>query len=217
MKKIIIFIGPPGSGKGTQAKRLAQKYGYGHISTGDLLRELQSGLELEEDEAEALREMKRGKMVPDWLIYRLAFKAAEKNLNSGQGIIFDGAVRSTPQAKMYQEFFAGKGLANGLAVVEIALSDEEAAMRLASRRVCKACGEIVSIFAKHYESCPLCGEVLSIRPDDSEEAIQERLRGQGNAALVAIREYYQKLGLLKIVDGNQAVEEVEKQVEEAIQ
>lgn len=217
MKKIIIFIGPPGSGKGTQAKRLAQKYGYAHISTGDLLRELETGLELEEDEAKALAEMKRGKLVPDWLIYRLAFKAAEKHLNTGQGVVFDGAIRSVPQAAMYQEFFEGKGLEGDMVVVEIALSDDEARSRLASRRVCRACGEIVSIFAKHYESCPNCGGALSLRPDDSDRAIQERLRGQGNAALAPVREFYQQLGVLKTVDGNQAVEEVEHAVEQAIQ
>ncbi len=219
MKKIIIFFGPPGSGKGTQAKRLATKHGYGHISTGDLLRTLQMQPELESDEAAALEAMKKGKLVPDWLIYRLAFRAAEQYLNNGQGIIFDGAIRTVAQASMYQEYFAGKGCAHDVVVVEIALSDEEAYNRLTKRRLCKDCGEIIPWLPAYYDmvECPHCGGELISRADDAEAIIQKRILEQGNAALAPIREYYQKLGLLKIVDGMRAIEEVEKEIEEAIQ
>ena len=216
MKKVIIFIGPPGSGKGTQAKRLAEKHGYAHISTGDLLRALQNEPELEPDEAEALEDMKRGKLVPDWLIYRLAFKAAETNLNAGKGVVFDGAIRSAAQAAVFQEYFNGKGLGDQVVAVEIALSDEETYSRLTKRRVCKQCGEIVSIVDQHYDNCPRCGGELMARADDAEVAIQKRIQTQGNAALLPIREYYQKLGILKIIDGGQSVEDVEQQIEEAI-
>src|SRR4051812_19361761 len=97
MKKIIIFIGPPGSGKGTQAKKIAEKYGYGHISTGDLLRSLAQSPSVEPDEAKAMEAMKKGALVPDWLIYRLAFKAAENYLHASQGVVLDGAIRTVPQ------------------------------------------------------------------------------------------------------------------------
>jgi adenylate kinase len=217
MKKIIIFIGPPGSGKGTQAKRLAEKHSYGHISTGDLLRELETRADVEPEEAEALKEMKKGKLVPNWLIYQLGFKAAEKYLHAGQGVVLDGAIRNVAQAGTYQEFFVGKGLESEVVAVEIALSDDQARQRLSSRRVCKDCGEIVSILEKHYDSCPKCGGTLIVRADDSAAAVEKRIQLQGNTALAPVREYYEKLGILKIVDGNQVVEQVEKQLEEAMQ
>lgn len=217
MKKIIIFLGPPGSGKGTQAKRLAAKYGYGHISTGELLRQLQTRMDLEPDEIEALQEMKKGKLVPDWLIYRLAFQAAERYLHVGLGVIFDGAIRNTAQAAMYQEFFNGKNLKNDVAAIEVSLSDEEAFRRLSSRRVCKECDEIVSLaLEERLAGCPKCGGELAVRADDAEAVVGQRIKEQGNNALAPIREYYRNLGLLKVVDGMGEVEEVEKKIEEAI-
>ena len=219
MKKIIIFLGPPGSGKGTQAKRLAARHGYGHISTGDLLRALQAEIELEPDEAEALQAMKKGELVPDWLIYRLAFREAEQHLNQGTGVVFDGAVRTVSQAHVYQEYFQGKGYGQEVVAVEIALPDTEAYNRLTKRRMCNNCGEIIPWLPEFYDVkvCPKCGGELVTRADDAELVIRKRIEEQGNAALSPIREYYQKLGLMKVVDGTQGIEEVEKQVEEAIQ
>ncbi len=218
MKKIIIFLGPPGSGKGTQAKRLAAKFGYGHISTGDLLRNLQTQTEIEADEAEALKKMKKGALVPDWLIYRLAFKEAEKYLNSGSGVVFDGAIRNTSQAQMYQEYFTNKSLGGEVVAIEIALSDKEAYSRLTKRRVCKSCGEIFPWLPAFYDikNCPKCEGELVSRADDTKAVIKKRIIEQGNAALEPIRQYYQKLGLLKIIDGVQGIEEVEKAVEGTI-
>lgn len=218
MKKIVIFIGPPGSGKGTQAKQLAQKFNYGHISTGDLLRALQTQTEIEPDEAEALKAMKQGKLVPDWLIYRLAFKAAEEHLNNGRGVVFDGAIRNTAQAATYQEYFTGKNLAADVVVVEIALSDEDAYNRLTKRRICKECGAIIPWLPEFYSvsTCPKCGGELTARADDSEEVIRKRIKEQGNEALSPIRDYYQQLNLLKIIDGGKAIAEVEKDVVAAI-
>lgn len=218
MKKIIILFGPPGSGKGTQAKRLAAKFEYGHISTGDLLRDLQAQIEIEPDEKVALADMNTGKMVPDWLVYRLAFKASEDHLNRGEGVVFDGAIRNTGQAAVFQEYFNGKNLTQEIAAVEIALSDAEAYNRLTKRRVCKQCGELIPWLPAFYDvkECPKCGGELMARADDAEAAIKRRLAEQGNAALAPIREYYKKLGLLKIVNGNQRIEEVEKEIESQI-
>ena len=141
MKKIIILLGGPGSGKGTQAKKIAAKYNYTHISTGDLLRALASKQDIDPDEAKALAGMKSGKLVPDWLIYRLAFAAAEEPLNQGRGIVLDGAISNLDQAQMYQEYFVGKNLNAEVVVIEIAISDEESYLRLSSRRVCSRCGD----------------------------------------------------------------------------
>ena len=110
MKKVIILLGIPGSGKGTQAKLLVQKYGYGHISTGDLLRALQADAKADAKDKQMLADMKAGKLVADELIYKLAFAEMEKYLNAGNGVVLDGAIRSVEQAKAYQQFFADKAV-----------------------------------------------------------------------------------------------------------
>ena len=110
MQKIIILIGPPGSGKGTQARKIADKYNYGHISTGDLLRAIVANGSADEKETQALEEMKKGGLVPSWLIYRLAFREIDKYINKDQGVVLDGAIRSVEQADHYQNHFKDKGL-----------------------------------------------------------------------------------------------------------
>jgi len=214
MKKVIIFIGPPGSGKGTQAKRIAAKYNYGHISTGDLLRALQNDPAVDLREKKALEDMKSGKLVADWLIYSLAFRAADKFLSEGQGIVFDGAIRTAEQAKKYQDYFAQKNLLNEVIAVEISLTDKESFNRLTKRRICENCGEIIPWSKENSQPavCPKCGGKLIARVDDSETVVKKRIIEQGNAALAPIREYYRALGLLKIIDGGKSIAEVEKKI-----
>ena len=124
-------MGPPGSGKGTQAKKIATRYGYTHISTGDLLRTLQKSQMIVPDEQQALEEMKAGRLVPDWLIYRLAFRAIETSLAGGKGVVLDGAIRNVPQAEAYDRFFVEKHLADEVFVLEI--DRETLERRLAAR------------------------------------------------------------------------------------
>ena len=96
-------MGVPGSGKGTQARKLVQKYNYGHISTGDLLRALDNDENADKQDKQKLADMKAGKLVADDLIYKLAFAEMDKYLDAGQGVILDGAIRNVEQAKKYQE------------------------------------------------------------------------------------------------------------------
>lgn len=210
MKKILIFIGPPGSGKGTQAKLLAQKYGFKHISTGDLLRALSVNENATAEQKKALEEMKAGKLVPDWLIYELAFAAVKENLDNGKGVVLDGAIRNLEQAQKYQEFFAQNNWSEEALAVEVALSDEEAFNRLTKRRICKNCGEIIPYLpaTKDLKACPKCGGELIYRQDDKVEIIEARIREQGNEALKPIVDFYQNLGILKVLDGNQTIEKV---------
>ena len=105
MKKIIILLGVPGSGKGTQAKKIAERYGYRHISTGELLRTLESDPSASADDKAKLAEMKGGKLVSDELIYKLAFAEIKKNVQADTGVVLDGAIRSVAQAVGYQKFF----------------------------------------------------------------------------------------------------------------
>lgn len=218
MKKIIILIGPPGSGKGTQAKKFANKLNYGHISTGDLLRALASDSDIAPDEQTALKEMKEGKLVPDWLIYRLVFREIEKYLSKGRGVVLDGAIRNLEQAKEYQKFFEEKNLSQEVLAVEISLTDEESFNRLTKRRMCASCGEIIPYLAstKNLTACPKCGGQLITRPDDEEKVIKERIIEQGNTALKPILDYYLALGLLKRVDGMKDIEGVEKEIEKVL-
>lgn len=218
MKKVIIFIGPPGSGKGTQSKLIAAKFGYGHISTGDLLRQLQREPTLADDESEALENMKKGQLVPDWLIYRLAFRASEDYLKKGPGVVFDGAIRNVAQAEKYQEFFNEQSLLDQVVVLEVALPDEVSFKRLAWRRICKQCGAIIPLYVDGAEQkvCPTCGGEMMIRHDDQEEIVHKRIKEQGNAAIKPVREFYAQLHLLRTIDGLKTVQQVEKDIENVI-
>ncbi|MFA6485949.1 MAG: nucleoside monophosphate kinase [Candidatus Magasanikbacteria bacterium] len=217
MKKIIIFLGPPGSGKGTQAKKIAKKFDFGHISTGDLLRHLANDPHADPTDKQKLIEMKSGKLVSDDLIYKLAFREIEKYLSAGKGVVLDGAIRSVAQAKKYQEFFISKNLTDEVAV-EIALSDEEAFNRLTKRRVCAGCGEIIPYLpsTRSLTSCPKCGGELKVRKDDEPAVIKQRIVDQGNAALAPILKYYENLGMLKKVDGAAPIDEVEEKITHAL-
>lgn len=215
MKKIIIFLGPPGSGKGTQAKKVAEKYNYGHISTGDLLRALKANGTDDSKETDALRQMERGKLVSDWLIYRLGFRAIDACLARGQGVVLDGAIRTVEQAEEYQKYFKEKGIENEIMVVEIAITDEESLKRLGSRRVCSRCGTIIPARTS-YAVCPNCSGELIVRSDDNPEAVKKRVAEQGNRSLAPIREYYQALGTLKTVDGMKRIEAVEEDIENIV-
>ncbi len=218
MKKILVFIGPPGSGKGTQAKKVASKYGYKHVSTGDLLRAMSNHPDLSADDRKIIDDsIQRGKLAPDWFILKLIFGAVEENL-SGSGIVFDGAVRTVEQAKEMQKYLKKNGLDKEFLALAIMIGDEETFARLTKRRVCQDCQEIIPWVgeAKDYIKCPKCGGVLKIRHDDNEEVIKDRIIKQGSRALQPILDYYQDLNELKIVDGMGTIEEVEKGVEQAI-
>jgi len=218
MKKIIILLGVPGSGKGTQAKLIAKKYNYAHISTGDLLRRLENDIEADPNDKKMLVEMKAGKLVADDLIYKLAFREMEKFFSNNQGIVLDGAIRSIEQAKRYQEFFIQKKMADEVLVIEVALTDKESFNRLTKRRVCNSCGEIVPWLPTTIDLvvCPKCGGELKPRQDDDPKVAKKRIKEQGNSAIKSILKYYQTLNVLKKVDGMKSIEEVESEIEKTL-
>lgn len=218
MKKIIILMGVPGSGKGTQAKKIAQKYNYGHISTGDLLRALDSDPNGDPADKQKLAEMKLGKLVSDELIYKLAFKAMDKYLDADQGVVLDGAIRNVEQAKKYQEYFVEKNLQDEVVVLEIKLSDETSFNRLTKRKLCRACGYIIPYSPENEKKmiCEKCGGELYVRSDDNPETARQRIAEQGNGAIGPILDFYRALGLLVSVDGEPPIEEVEKEIENVL-
>ena len=219
MKKIVIMIGPPGSGKGTQAKKIAAKYGYNHLSTGDLLRALAGKAQLDATEKEAVEQMKSGNLVSDKLIYQLVFDKIVNEINAGKGVVLDGAIRNLEQATGFQNFFTEKNLVTEVLALEIALSDKDSFDRLTKRRVCTACGEIIPWLAstKDLKSCPKCGGELQTRQDDDPKIIEERIKKQGNVALGPIINFYKDLGVLVKVDGNQPIEDVESDIAKVLE
>ncbi len=219
MKQVIILLGIPGSGKGTQAKRLAQKYGYTHISTGDLLRNFEKDPATSATDQLLLAEMKHGKLVSDELIYRLAFRAIDESLGNGKGVVLDGAIRTAAQAQTFGEYFQSKGLGTQVIAIEITLTDEQGAERILKRKICSSCGFIIP-FTPHNDTlikCEKCGGTLIKRGDDTPETVAKRMKEQGNEAVLPVREYYHTHGLLRTVSGTQGIDEVEAQISPIIE
>jgi len=217
--KIFILLGIPGSGKGTQAKIIAEKYDLVHISTGDLLRGLDADPNADPEDKEKAQEIKNGKMVSDDLIYKLAFAAIKNAVVQGKGAILDGAIRSVAQAESYERFFVLEGLSKQIQAINLELSDEYSFARLSTRKVCKSCGAIIP-YEKGKENitvCPKCGGEIESRTDDKPEIIKERLKKQGNTAIAPILDYYEKLGILKTVDASLSIAEVTGEIEKIIE
>lgn len=195
MKKVIILMGVPGSGKGTQAVKIADKFGYGHISTGNLLRALDADSNADPQDKQMLQDMKAGKLVTDKLIYKLAFREMEKYFDKGKGVILDGAIRNLEQAKEYQKFFEEKGFGDQVLVVDVHITDETSLKRLMYRKE----------------------TANETRADDDPEIMKKRIKEQGNSAIKPILDYYDDLGLLKTVDGEPSIEDVEKNIDTVLQ
>ena len=207
-------MGVPGSGKGTQARKLVERYHYSQISTGDLLRALEKDENAGEQDKQKLADMKAGKLVSDDLIYKLAFAEMDKNLDTNQGIILDGAIRNIKQAKKYQEYFEKKGLIDEIIVIEIALSDETSFNRLTKRKICPSCGFILPFSPDNEKKtkCLECGGELIVRSDDNPDTARQRIVKQGNESIQPILDYYRDSGLLVTVDGEVSIDEVDKEI-----
>jgi len=212
-------MGIPGSGKGTQAKILAKDYGFVHISTGDLLRALETDPNASVEELNSLKKMKEGKLVADDLVYKLAFHAIKENINNGKVVILDGAIRSIGQAEEYQRFFLNENLADKIVVLDMKLSDETAYKRLTKRKVCKDCGYIIPYSPDNEKKlvCEKCGGELYIRSDDNPATIQERIMKQGNNAIAPILDYYSGLGIVKTVNAEKDIQDVDLEVRKVLE
>lgn len=212
MKKIVLLFGVPGSGKGTQAKLLSEKYNYQHISTGDLLRDLENDPQAKPEELEAIQAMKRGGLVEDWLVYKLAFRAVEEGVKNKGGVVIDGAVRSMDQAKAFDDFLQKHNWIKDSFAIVLRLSDEEAITRLTKRKICSQCGEIITWDKKldKRSRCKKCGGELVVRADDDPTAAQKRLETQGNKMLEPILRYYKKSHRLAGINGAQTIKKIGK-------
>ena len=199
----LIFLGPPGAGKGTVAQAVADKHFLVQISTGDLIRaEVASGSEL----AKELQEiMSSGGLVGDDLVAKM-LEAKLSELSSGEnfeGVIFDGFPRTIPQANELENILVR--LEQKLdAVINIESSEENIVKRLSSRWTCTKCKQIYNAVTnppKVEGKCDIDGEELFQRDDDKPETIKSRL-AQYNEKTAPLIEFYEEKGLLKSYDGN---------------
>ncbi len=201
----IVLFGPPGSGKGTQAKLLAEKYGIPHISTGDILREnLKNKTKLG---LAAKSYMDRGELVPDDVLIGI-IKDRLSQSDCASGFLLDGYPRTVPQADALRTILSEMGKKLDI-VLNIDVHDDELMKRLTGRRMC-ACGASYHILfnpPKQAGICDLCGNQLYQRDDDKEEAIRNRLDVYKRQTQPLI-DYYTKEGMMVTVNGAAGISEV---------
>jgi len=194
----IILIGPPGSGKGTQAKMIVDRYKVLHVSTGDILREnVRNGTPLG---VEAKKFMDAGKLVPDALLIDIIKDRLAKDDVKG-GWMLDGYPRTIPQAEALDKILPALGQKINV-VLNIDVPDEELVKRVTGRRMCK-CGATYHItFNKPKEEgkCDACGGELYQRADDTEETVKQRLNAY-HAQTQPLIDYYNKRGIVATVLG----------------
>src|SRR6202163_3707099 len=174
LDRAVIFLGPPGAGKGTQAKELAKHYGVPHLSTGDMLREnIAKGSPLG-IKAEPL--MKRGELVPDSLVLKMVARRIEEP-DCIHGFVFDGFPRTVAQAQYLMILLRQNGYKPAL-VVHFVIDPALLLRRITGRRMCKMGGEIYNVYDRPPKVAGICdadgGEVVQ-RPDDREEIVAPRL------------------------------------------
>jgi adenylate kinase len=206
----IVLLGAPGAGKGTQAKKISEKFGISHISTGDILRnELKNNTELG---MKANEYMKEGKLVPDELIIEIIKKKVAKD-GCESKFLMDGFPRTLVQAQKFDEMLAGLGISLDK-VINIDVDEDELVKRLASRRVCHECSGICSInnFSSEDEAkCPICGGSLYKRKDDDGQVIRERLKVYDKQTKPLV-DYYNHAGLLFDISGSGSENEIFERV-----
>jgi len=200
MSPVIVLLGPPGSGKGTQAKRLSNELGLVHISTGDILREaVKSGTALGK---QAKEYMDKGELVPDDLVIAIVKEKIGEMKDSS--IILDGFPRTVIQAKKLETILPVD------VVINLNVDENNVIERLTKRRTCRNCGAIFHLIfnpPKKEGVCDYCGGDLYQRNDDREETVRERLRVYRENTLPLIDYYRQKRKLVEI-NGNRKIDEV---------
>ena len=202
----IIMLGAPGAGKGTQAKKIAEKYSIPHISTGDIFRaNIKNGTELGK---KAKTYMDQGLLVPDELVVDLVVDRVSQ-ADAQNGYVLDGFPRTIPQAEALDE--ALKTISDKVDyAIDVDVPDENIINRMSGRRACTACGGTYHIKynpTKIENICDACGGELVLRDDDKPETVKKRLDVYHQQTQPLI-EYYNKKNILKEVDGTQDMAEV---------
>ena len=206
----IIMLGAPGAGKGTQAKKIAEKYSIPHISTGDIFRaNIKNGTELGK---KAKTYMDQGLLVPDELTCDLVVDRIQQ-ADAVNGYVLDGFPRTIPQAECLTEALTKLGSAIDFAI-DVDVPDENIVARMSGRRACLKCGatyHIAYAAPKTEGVCDVCGEALVLRDDDKPETVQKRLTVYHDQTQPLI-DYYTAKGVLKTVDGTKKLDEVFQEI-----
>jgi adenylate kinase len=210
----LIFLGPPGAGKGTQAKQVAKRHSVPHLSTGDMLREAitnQTAL------GRIVRPiMERGELVPDELVMEMVAERLSRPDSAG-GFIFDGFPRTVPQAELLDRILEKRGFAKPL-VINIPVPADELVRRISSRWTCSVGGEIYNVLdapPRKPGICDVDGGKLVQRPDDRPEVVKERLVAYERKTK-PLEDYYRRQGVLEDVDGSASVEAINRVIEEIL-
>jgi len=210
----IVLFGPPGAGKGTQAVGLVEKFGFEHLSSGDVLRaERKSGSELG---AKVAGYMDAGALVPDEIIIEVILGRVLK-AGTNAGVLLDGFPRTLPQAEQLDKALVDAGSKVDL-VLSIQVPDELIVERITGRRMCPSTGRIyhVKYLAPKVEGvCDETGEKLIQRPDDTEEVVKQRLTAY-HEQTEPLEAYYRRAGVLTEVEGTRAIEAVAENMVEAV-
>ena len=210
----IVLLGAPGAGKGTQAKKLIEKYGMPQISTGDLLRAaVAAGTALGK---EAKSYMDKGELVPDSVVLGMVGERLKQD-DCKKGYILDGFPRNTAQAEALDKMLAALNMSLTAALsVDVPL--EDLMKRLTGRRTCKACGQMYNVYFKAPAKegvCDKCSGELFQRDDDKEATIKKRLEVY-TAQTEPLIGYYKNKGIVKSVSGTGSIDEIFKKVTEAL-
>ncbi len=210
----IVFLGAPGAGKGTQAKKIADELSIPHISTGDIFREaIDSETPLGK---EAKKYVEQGKLVPDEIVSGIVKERLSQD-DCASGFILDGYPRTLPQGESLQETL--KEIQRELSVVlYLEVNRDELIQRLTGRRICRNCGEIYHVMysaSKEEGICDKCGGELYQRKDDSAETVGERLDVYFTQTEPLVK-YYEEQGLLKRVAGEHSPKEVTDSILQAL-
>jgi adenylate kinase len=214
VKRAFIFLGPPGAGKGTQAKRIARECGVPHLSTGDMMRDAVSrGTDLGKIVGPI---MKRGELVSDQLVMEMIEERLAQP-DCAAGCLFDGFPRTLPQAEGLDRILESKGFAKPV-VVDLAVSDDKLLRRLTGRRTCSVGGEIYNVYDLPPKVDGICdndGGKLVQRADDTAEVVMQRLAAYERATK-PLTEYYRRQGVLHVVDASASMDEVSRALGEII-
>ena len=222
----VILLGPPGAGKGTQSKRIVERYGVPQISTGDLLRDhVARGTELG---LEAKSIMARGELVPDDLMYGIVAERLQK-ADCKRGFVLDGFPRTAAQAGWLDEFLQKEVFDNNggeasnrqkcqPVVIQMLVDYTQLILRISGRRSCPSCGTVYNIHTQPPKADELCdkdGTKLIVRDDDREEVISGRLAAYETQTR-RVADYYRGQGRLVAINADRPIDEVTAKIFEMI-